>query len=157
MRLIRAGLMVLGVLVGGYGAWLLWDRSDTEDLISAGTWLLGGVLFHDVLISAVVIGLGLLTTRLLPLAARAPSAIALIIVGPLTLIAFPMIGGFGAKDDNPTLLDRPYLTNWLVLVALTLLLVIVVSVTRARSGPAGTPATGPVPSTDGEPGARTEG
>ena len=153
MRLIRAGLMVLGVLVGAYGAWLLWDRSDTEGLISAGTWLLGGVLFHDVLISAIVIGLGLLTTRVLPLAARAPSAIAVIIVGPLTLIAFPMIGGFGAKDDNPTLLDRPYLTNWVVLVAVTLIVVIAASVTRARSAAPG-PTTGT--SASGEPDARTE-
>lgn len=134
MRATRVALMVLGVIVGGYGAWLLFSRADTEGLISAGLWLLGGVLLHDVLLSGIVIGLGLVTTRFLPAAARAPSAIALIIVGPLTLIAFPMIGGFGAKENNPTLLDRPYTTNWVVLLIVTVVLVVGVSVARARSG-----------------------
>ncbi len=134
MRVTRAGLMVLGVLIGGYGAWLLWEGSSSEDRISAGVWLLGGVIVHDVLISAAVIGLGLVATRLLPAAARAPSAIALIIVGPLTLIALPMMGGFGAKDDNPTLLDRPYVTSWVALLVFSVVLVIVASLLRARSG-----------------------
>ena len=133
MKGLRAVLMLLGVIIGGYGAWLLWDRSEFADLVSAGAWLLGGVLLHDVVLSGIVIGLGLLTTRFLPVVARAPSAIALIIVGPLTLIAFPVIGQFGAKENNPTLLDRPYATSWVVLVLVTVILVVVASITRARS------------------------
>jgi hypothetical protein len=37
------------------------------------------------------------------------------------VVAVPVLGRFGARPDNPTLLDRPYVLGWLVLAALTLL------------------------------------
>jgi hypothetical protein len=45
-----------------------------------------------------------------------------------------VLGRFGALDDNPTLLDRPYLVTWLVGCAVTVLLVGVAGAVRSRRG-----------------------
>jgi hypothetical protein len=51
---------------------------------------------------------------------RAAAAAALVVLGPVTLAAMPAWGRFGARPDNPTLLDRPYAAGWAVLAALVL-------------------------------------
>ena len=40
------------------------------------------------------------------------------ILVPVTLVGVPELGRFGARADNPTLLDRPYWLGWSVLVTL---------------------------------------
>ena len=82
-------------------------------------WLAAGVLLHDVVLSLAVVAVGAVVTRLLPVPVRLPAVVALVVVGSLTLVAVPVLGRFGAKADNPTLLDRPYLGSWLVLLVLT--------------------------------------
>ena len=60
----------------------------------------------------------------------------MVVLGPLTLIAVPVLGRFGAKADNPTLLDRPYWLGYAVVVGLVLLLVCGgCGATRAADGP----------------------
>lgn len=130
-RLVLGGVGVLG---GCYGAWLLLSRGDGEDLRSAAVWLAGGVLLHDVLLAGLTLAVGAVVTRTLPRPARAPATVALVVLGSLTLVAVPVLGRFGAKADNPTLLDRPYVPAWLALVAVTVLVVTLVSVLRSRSG-----------------------
>ena len=43
-----------------------------------------------------------------------PAAVGLVVLGSVTLLAVPVLGRFGARADNPTLLDRDYLAGWLV-------------------------------------------
>jgi protein-S-isoprenylcysteine O-methyltransferase Ste14 len=100
--------------------------------LSLGLWLAGGVLGHDALLSPIVVVLGVMATRLAPSAARAPLAVALIVWGSITLVAVPVLGRFGALSDNPTLLDRPYQTSWLVLTGLVVAAVAATSLVRAR-------------------------
>jgi hypothetical protein len=45
-----------------------------------------------------------------------------------------VLGRFGALDDNPTLLDRPYLVTWLVGCAVTVLLVAVAGAVLRQRG-----------------------
>ncbi len=118
MKRIQWWLGGLGVASGLYGAWLLAQRS--EDLVAVGVWLAGGVLLHDAVLAPLVVGVCLLAAYLLPVRLKAPAAMTLVIFGSLTLIAIPVLGRFGAKADNPTLLDRNYWLGWLVLGALTL-------------------------------------
>ncbi len=132
MRATRVLLGVLGVVVGLYGAYLLVSRQDGEQLRSAAVWLAAGVVLHDGLIAFAVLGLVALVVRFVPLAARAPTLVAVVILGPLTLIAVPMLGRFGAKADNPTLLDRDYWLGYGLIVAIVVAGVLVASVLRAR-------------------------
>jgi len=128
----RLVIGAVGVGVAAYGAWLLLSRQDAEQLRSAVVWLVAGVVLHDAVLAPVVVVLGLVGSRLLPPAARAPVAVGAVVLGSVTLLAVPVLGGFGARSDNPSLLDRDYTTGWLVLAAVVVVLVVVTTVLRAR-------------------------
>jgi hypothetical protein len=121
----------VGLAAGVYGGWLLLTRQDTAQLLDAGVWLVSGVLLHDLVLSALIL-LGALAVGLLPRVARTPTVIALVVTGSLTLVALPVLGRFGEREDNPTHLDRPYLASWLALVAVTVGIVVAAAVVRAR-------------------------
>jgi len=129
---VRPAIGALGVLVGLYGAWLLLSRADAGDLLSLAFWLGGGVLAHDVGVAAVTLMVAVLAKRWLPSAARMPAAAGLVVLGTLTVVAIPFLGRFGAREDNPTLLDRNYVGGYLVVVALVVICVVVASVVRSR-------------------------
>ena len=132
MNRLRMALFGLGGLVTVYGAYLLLSRQDLDRNINVGVWLGAGVIGNDGLIAGISILIGLAISRVVPNPAKAPVAVASIILGSLTLVAFPVLGRFGARDDNATLLDRPYVTSWLIVCAVTVVLVAIASVVRAR-------------------------
>lgn len=133
----RALLGALGVLVAAYGGWLLLSRQDTAGNLDTLLWLVGGVVVHDGLLAPVVIGLGVVLSRVVPAGARAAAVAGLVVLGTLTLLAVPFLGGFGRDNapDNTTLLDRDYTAGYLVLVAAVLVLVVlpVWALTRRRT------------------------
>jgi hypothetical protein len=131
MRL-RALVAAGGVLLAGYGAWLLASRQDRGQLLEVTLWLAGGVLAHDVLLSGILLALGLLGTRLLSPAWRAPATVALVVWGGVGVAAVPVLGRFGARADNPTLLDRPYLASWAALTVVAVVVVVVAGLVRSR-------------------------
>jgi hypothetical protein len=126
-RAIRVLTGLLGFGLGIYGARLLLERGH-ENLFAAGRWLIGGVVLHDGLIgpatilAAAVVGL-VLRGRRLP----APVVVGAIVLASVTLVAVPVLGRYGARPDNPTLLDRSYGVGWFVFAGLTLLVVAVAS------------------------------
>ena len=122
MRL-RIVLVAAGVLAAAYGAWTLLGE-DPRDLLDTALWLAAGVVVHDLVLAPVVVLLGLGLRRWLPVSWRTPVTVAGIALGSVTLIAVPVLGRFGARPDNPSLLDRPYVAGWLVLLALGLLAVV---------------------------------
>jgi hypothetical protein len=85
-----------------------------------------------------VLALSLLAVRLVPREHLAPVVVALVILIPVTLAGIPELGRFGARADNPTLLDRHYWLGWAVMVTLVVVCVLVgVVATRRRTGPRG--------------------
>lgn len=132
---MRRAMGVLGVGVAAYGGWLLLSRTDNDQLLDAGIWLASGVVLHDFVLTLGVLVVGALSLRLLPEPAKAPAVVGMVVLGAVTLVAVPVLGEFGARDDNPTLLDRPYLASWLVLAAVTVLAVVVAGLVRSRRGP----------------------
>ncbi|MGZ4465300.1 MAG: hypothetical protein ACXVW1_14115 [Nocardioides sp.] len=128
----RRLLGALGALLAAYGAWLLLTREHGARLVGAGEWLVAGVLLHDAVLAPLVL-LGFVAgRRLVPVALRAPLVVGAVVLGSVTLLAVPVLGRFGARSDNPTLLDRDYTTGWLVLAGLVLAGVAVGAVARAR-------------------------
>jgi hypothetical protein len=128
-RLLLGGL---GVLVGTYGAFLLLSRQDRDQLVSAAIWLASGVVLHDAVLAPVVLVLVVVGARLVPVAARVPAAAGLVVLGAVTVVAIPVLGEFGARPDNPTLLDRSYVAGWLVFAGVVLLATVVASLVRSR-------------------------
>ena len=111
----RVGIGLVGAASTVYGVVLLLDLG-WDNLVATATWLIGGVLLHDAVLAPLTIlvsTLGMWLAR-----ARAAFAAGLLILGTITVTAVPVLSGRGVRADNPTLLDRPYWTGWLVVVAL---------------------------------------
>jgi hypothetical protein len=126
----RVALGAVGVLLGLYGAWLLLSRG--HDLWNVVVWLAGGVVLHDAVLSVTVLVLGVLVVRVLPTVAQAPAVVGFVVLGSATLVAVPVLGRFGARPDNATLLDRSYAAGWLVLAGITLVAVVTATLVRSR-------------------------
>lgn len=122
----------LGVAIGGYGAYLLLSRQDPDQLVNAAIWLASGVVLHDFVLAPLVLVLVAVGARIVPASARVPAVVGLVVLGTSTLLAIPVLGRFGARADNPTLLDRGYTAGWLALAGLVILAVVVSSLLRAR-------------------------
>jgi hypothetical protein len=133
VRSARVALVAAGVALAAYGGWLLVSRQDLGQLVEVAAWLAAGVLAHDALLSGFLLALGLLGTRLLGDAWRAAATVALVVWGSLTVVAVPVLGRFGARADNPTLLDRPYLASWLAITGLTVAAVVVAGLAGSRA------------------------
>lgn len=126
-----------GVAVAAYGGFLLLSRQEPDQLVGAATWLALGVLLHDLVLVPLTLLVAWVGIRLLPPGARGPAAVVLVVLGSVTLLAVPVLGGFGRRPDNPTLLDRDYTAGWLVLAGLVLGIVLVGSLLgRLRGRPA---------------------
>ena len=133
----RLVLGALGVLMGLFGVLRLF-RLDAAGLLDAVAWMVGGALVHDVVLAPLTLLVAWLLRRVVPDSWWARVAAALVVVATVTVTAVPVLGRFGARPDNPTLLDRPYWPGWLLLVVLvavvTLLLDPVRRALRRRSG-----------------------
>ena len=136
---MRTRLLVgaAGLVAGLYGALLLLTRQDPGQWLEVAIWLGAGVVAHDVLVSGLVIGACLVGSRLLPLGWRAPAAIALVVWGGLSVVAVPVLTRAGARADNTTLLDRPYLATWWKISSIVVLLFVVTCFVRSRHSRAG--------------------
>ena len=131
---MRTRLLVgaCGVALALYGVFLELSRQDPRQWLEVGIWLGAGVVAHDVVLSALVIGACLLGSRLLPAGWRAPAAVALVVWGGLSVVAVPVLTRAGARPDNTTLLDRPYVATWWTISAIVVLLVVVAGFVRSR-------------------------
>ncbi len=126
----RLALGAVGVLLGLYGAWLVLSRG--HDLLNVVLWLAAGVVLHDGILSIALLVAAAVSLRLVPQAARAPVAVGTVVLGSLTILAIPVLGRFGERADNATLLDRDYTVGWLVVAGLTVAAVVGASVVRSR-------------------------
>ena len=128
----RVLLGASGVLVGVYGAYLLLTRQDTDQIVSAATWLAAGVVLHDFVLAPLVLLLVFVGSRVLPASARVPAVVGMVVLGTVTAFAIPVLTRFGNKVDDDGLLDRSYVVSWLMVAAVVLLAVVAASVARAR-------------------------
>ncbi len=141
---VRLACGALGLAAGVWGLRLLLGLG-LSDLVDAGIWLAGGVVLHDFVLAPVVLAVGVLLVARLRGAVRAPAVAALVVVGLVTAAVLPTLGRFGAKPDDPYLLNRPYAAWWLGFVAVTALVAGVVAVSGGRSRTARAPRTGAAP------------
>lgn len=107
VRAVRWGLVAIGVVIGVYGAWQLWDLP-ANALFRIGVWAAAGVVFHDFVFAPVTAALGYTSRRLIRGSWWPPVAVAATCSVTLVLLAAPVFDTPGAKPDNPSVLDRGY-------------------------------------------------
>ena len=112
MKAARLTLGALGVAGVLWGVWLLTDDG-VDRLRSTALWLVGVVVLHDAVLAPIVVVIGVVAARMLR--HRAVAAVALLIWGTLTLAVANVLSGVGGKPDMDSLLNRPYVSAWLVL------------------------------------------
>lgn len=130
-RMARAALGAAGAAGAAYGGYLLLGQP-LDRLANSVLWAAGGVIAHDAVVAPLVLALGVLAAARAPAWLRVPLVRLLVVLGPLTLVAIPVLGRFGARPDNPTLLDRPYWAGYLGIVALALALTTADALRRRR-------------------------
>ena len=104
---MRIALIVLGVVLGGYGAVLLWENPPVI-LMRIVVWALVGVVLHDLVFAPVCVALGFAARRLIPGKWWPPIAVAAFCSVVLVFLAIPVYGKPGMRPDNLTVLDRNY-------------------------------------------------
>jgi len=124
--MIRISLVGAGLSAAAYGGLLLAQRG-WANFEATLTWLIGGVVLHDALLAPATLAVAWAALRLVRRERLGPWAVGVVLLGPLTLLAIPVLGGFGVRSDNPTLLDRDYWAGWGGLVV-----VVVVGILVAR-------------------------
>lgn len=117
-RILRALLIAAGVALAVNGLLLLLDLG-TDNLLATGRWLVGGVIAHDAVLAPITIAIAAAAGWLFR--GRIPGAliIGFIVLTTVTVVAIPMLGRFGERADNPTLLDRDYAAGWWIFAILT--------------------------------------
>jgi hypothetical protein len=136
MTAVRAALLVGGTAAAAVGTWELL-RSGLSNIVATVWWLAGGVVAHDALLAPVTLLVVFAASRRLPEWLRAPAAVGFVVLGSVTVVAIPVLGRFGARSDNPTLLDRNYLLGWLVVAAVVTVGVGLAARLRRSRGSAG--------------------
>lgn len=117
MTAVRASLGLVGAAVLGWGLWLMLGLG-VDRLVGTVTWLVGGVVVHDALLAPAVTVLGYLVVRRLPPRVGRHAIWIAVMLGTLTLAVLPSLGRFGAKPDDPYLLNRAYAVWWVALAVL---------------------------------------
>ena len=143
MRAARIVLVVIGVLVIAFGAYVLVTTVRPNRIWGLATWLLGAVILHDAILSPFVVGVGLLLRR----TGRSLRAWALVVVqaaivlgSVLALVVLPEIAAKHHGQKNPTVLPFDYGARLLVVEGVLLLVVVAVlaiAAVRARRTPVG--------------------
>ena len=129
----RVALGVLGVVVAGWGVWTLLTNQRPDQLVAAAVWLAGGVIAHDFVLAPAVLVTGWLLVPMLPLRMRGPATAGAVVLGTVTLVALPVLGGWGRRADNPSLLPRDYWSGWLLLATIVAIAVVAAGlVVRSR-------------------------
>ncbi len=118
-RASRYAIGALGVLVGLWGLWLMWKESPYIDKINFGTWLIGGVLLHDLIIASVVWFIGWLLAKTLPPHIRGFAQGALVVLALTGSVAFFMVWRQGEFANQPSkaLLQQDYVANFGIIAA----------------------------------------
>jgi hypothetical protein len=122
---------LLGIAALAWGALRLL-ATGWSNVVAALVWMAGAVVAHDGILGMALIGIGVAVSRVVPSRVRAPVSAGLVVLGTVTATAIPVLGRFGARADNPTVLDRNYVAGWLVFAALVALTTCVVALRSSR-------------------------
>ena len=115
MIAVRVILIRVGLVIGGYGAILVFENPPVI-IMRIVVWALVGVVLHDAVFAPLCVALGFAGRRLIPGKWWPPIAVAAFCSVVLVFLAIPVYGKPGMRPDNMTVLDRNYpLGLWLSL------------------------------------------
>jgi hypothetical protein len=141
MRTARIAFGVLGLAAMGYA--LLGAAGDPDVKPGRHTGFLVTVLvLHDGVLLPAMLLVGVLVHRFVPPPHRAILQAALVASASLTIVAVPLVLGYGRLADNPSALPRDYGRGLATTLATVWLATAIVLLVRSRSSRGGPGRTG---------------
>ena len=135
MKIARVVLVVVGVLVIAFGAYVMVTTVRPNRIWGLATWLLGAVILHDAILSPFVVAVGLLlrrTGRTLQVWALVVVQAVVVLGSVLALVVLPEIAAKAHGTKNDTVLPFDYGLRLLVVEGILALLVVAVLVVALR-------------------------
>lgn len=105
-RVVLAGCGLVCVAVGA--VYLSTSLTRWSDLVGLVLWGLVPVLLSDLVLLPLVVLLGWFVARVVPGRWRVPVVVGLVLSAAVLAVAWPFLGGWGHRPDNPSLLDLDY-------------------------------------------------
>jgi hypothetical protein len=127
----RLAAYAVGAASIGFGAWGIVTGFNTNPTDWA-VWFAVAAIAHDGLLAPLVLLIGALTTRL-PSSYRRRVQHTLLVAGAVSLMALPMVLGYGRRADNPSILPLPYGRNLLIVLAAIAVIAVLWGLYRKRS------------------------
>jgi hypothetical protein len=121
---VRVILVGVGLVIGGYGAVLVWENPPVI-IIRIVVWALIGVVLHDAVFAPLCVALGFAGRPLIPGKWWAPITLAAFCSVVLAFLAIPVYGKPGMRPDNMTVLDRNYPLGLAISLAIVWMCVLV--------------------------------
>jgi hypothetical protein len=127
-RLVGA-LGVLAIAFGGLQVLLNWEAASPFGLAA---FLVAVVILDDLILLPLALAVGWVVRRTLPVAARMPAQVALVVLAGIMLVGLPFALSPARNGESATLLTEPYWRNLGVLTASLAVLVVVAALLRRR-------------------------
>lgn len=102
---------------------------------SVGSWaayLFGGLIVHDALLAPLAVAASVALIYLVPTRIRPAVQGTLIVAGVVALVAIPVVGGWGRKPGNPTLLPRDYTAGLAIAMSVIVVVGLLTAIRAAR-------------------------
>jgi hypothetical protein len=135
VKVARIVLVVVGVLVIAFGAYVMVTTVRPNRIWGLATWLLGAVILHDAILSPFVVAVGLLlrrTGRTLQVWALVVVQAVVVLGSVLALVVLPEIAAKAHGTKNDTVLPFDYGLRLLVVEGVLALLVVAVLIVALR-------------------------
>jgi hypothetical protein len=111
----------IGLAVMGFGIYGMWVNQGTGlldvRLRPMLTWIIGAVVLHDLVLAPVTLATGRGLRRVRPCLLRAPLQVGLAATALVTLLAFPLVRGYGTRAADPSRLPLNYTVGYGALLA----------------------------------------
>jgi hypothetical protein len=128
-RRIVGALGVLAIAFGGLQVLLNWEAASPFGLAA---FLVAVVILDDLILLPLALAVGWVVRRTLPVAARMPAQVALVVLAGIMLVGLPFALSPARNGESATLLTEPYWRNLGLLTASLAVLVVIAALLRSR-------------------------
>ncbi|MEP7179291.1 MAG: hypothetical protein ABI775_09405 [Pseudonocardiales bacterium] len=129
---LRIGLGAVGLVGISYGVYRLLGNQAASHPPKLATWLIGAVILHDLVLTPVVLGVGLLLSRIVAPRPRRYVQGALVAGGLVTAIALPLVYRRGTATSSKALLRQNYAAHLALILGLIAVVTVAAYVLRVR-------------------------
>ncbi|WP_394770524.1 hypothetical protein [Lacisediminihabitans sp.] len=126
MKAWRSALVILGVLLTLFGAYVMLDTVKPVKIAGVALWFLAALILHDGIIAPIVFGVGFALRKVgrsIPVAVLAILQAGLVVASVFAIIVLPAVYKKTLGTKNPTVLPFDYGTRlvivWVAVAVLT--------------------------------------